>query len=336
MDSARAHDSENPGGRTGSDPPAIALWGASRSLGYLEAAVRQSELPIRACGGPDETVRRAMESTIGAPVFDDPRVGPIDSHAECVFAADARFDPLPHLKAGRLVGMIEPAAPVMVDRNTPVMLGEFIRSPGFMAVEQILESFGPIASVHVTSQCGSGQGTLFARLYDAMRVLEHLCGGVEMVDAMLVGPNAAQSNEPAHAHVDAIPDDLPDLTGHIGVLVRHAPRALATISASDQGCWHRAVHLNGPGGTLQVDEAGVAWTDPSGAQVESHAGLTGSFEHACSQLGSEFRDLVSTPRRLPAAELSKEAYSACEAVRLSCRTRAPESTDLIRHVLDRT
>ena len=216
------------------------------------------------------------------------------------------------------------------------MLGEFIRTPGFLAAEQVLESFGPIASVQVISRCGPGQGTLFARLYDAMRVLERLCSGFEMVDAMLVGPNAAQSSEPVHAHVDAIPEFLADLSGHLGVLVRHAPRAVATISATDQASWQRTVHLLGPGGSLLVDEAGVSWTGPGGQPIETHVPPEAPYTLACTHLAGEIRGLLDQPRRLPAVECSMDAYAACETVRLSCRTRGPESTETIRDVLERT
>ena len=78
------------------------------------------------------------------------------------------------------------------------------------------------------------------------------------------------------------------------------------------------------------------WTDPSGAILESHGVVEDPFGSACGQLAGEIRGLVEMPKHLPEAGLSRDACSVCEAVRLSSRTRGPESTAMIRDVLDRT
>jgi hypothetical protein len=107
------------------------------------------------------------------------------------------------------------------------------------------------------------------------------------------------------------------------------------ISVSDQTSWERSVRLLGVGGVIEVDELGVSWIDPSGRAIETRALLKDPFDHACKQLAGELRDLVATPRRLPTSEPTIRTQAACEAVRLSCRTRAPEWVGKARELIER-
>jgi len=317
-------------------PNTLAIWAASAGHLTLDAAVRCADLDPIAVGSDEEACRRALLAERDVPSFDDPRVGPQEAGAGCLVAADCRFDPAPHLRAGRVVATTEPLGPLPATDPRPPLLGEFVRAPGFRAVEQILESFGPVASVHVECHCAPGQGSLHGRLHDALRVLERLCGDMEMVDAMLVGSNAAQSVEPVHSHVSATPDELIDLTGTIGALVRHIPRSSSTISVSDHSGWRRSVRILGAGGTLECGEVGVNWIDPVGRVIEHQALSEDPFGDACAHLASELGTLLEAPDRLGAAEPVVVTHAACEAVRLSCRTRAPESPEKIRDLLERT
>src|SRR4029453_13117510 len=65
--------------------------------------------------------------------------------------------------------------------NVPLMR----RSPGFRAAAQAIPQFGEPQCVNVFFRSGPGQGTLFARLYDAMDVLLDLCGDIETINAGL-------------------------------------------------------------------------------------------------------------------------------------------------------
>ena len=313
----------------------MAIWGAAQTATYLSEGVRRSGLRVDALGAVDDPTGRLIDADFDGERYDDPRGGPQGREVQYLVAADVHLDPGPHLKAGRVLGTLEPLPRVLDSASQPAQLGEFTRSSGFKAAEQILESFGPIASIQVVSHCGRGQGTLHARLHDAMRMLERLCGALEMVDAMLVGPQAGQSREPVNAHIEAIPESGRDLTGHLGILVRHEPRAVGMISVSDQTCWERSIRLLGVGGTIEIDEAGVSWTDPSGRSIETRPPLEDPFAHACAQLGEELRDLVASPRRLPTSEPTIRTQAACEAVRLSCRTRGPEWVGKARELIER-
>lgn len=314
----------------------VALWAAPRSADFLQGGAEQSGVSFVGAGAREDSTRRRLCEALGASSFDDPRQGPSEDGVTCLLGADPELDPRPHQRVGRTVATIEPLEVRAEGAEHLPILGEFVRSPGFRAVQQILDSFGPIASIHLNSHCGPGQGTLFARLYDGIRTLEALVGRLEMVDGMLVRPNAAQSPEPAHAHTDATPERLTDLTGHLGVLVRHDPRAVASISATDQATWERSVRLLGPGGVIEFDELGLAWTDAAGNPIEVREPLERAFDSACTQLAEEIRLLASGATQLPEVERSEEIFAACEAVRLSCRTRAPESTEKVRELLART
>ena len=326
----------DPDAPAGAEPGSVAFWATPQCGLYLNEAIVRSGISPVAVGSAEEACRRELSAGREAMVYDDPRLGPQEAAATALLSADPGLDPIPHLRAGRCIGTTEPLSPIMQGESRPVLLGEFIRTPGFRAAEQILESFGPIASIHVDCHCAPGQGSLSARLHDAMRVLERLCGDMEMVDAMLIGANAAQSIEPVLSHVSATPDDLADLSGHIGVLVRHNPRSSSTVSATDRSGWRRSVRILGAGGTLEFGEVGVNWTDPVGRVIEHHSPADDLFAEACIHLGEEIRTLVQTPARARFDDSSSIAHAACEAVRLSCRTRAPESLEKIRDLLERT
>ena len=324
------------GAADGQLPSELALWAAPASAEYGVRTARESGIEFCAAGSDDESTSRHLVETLGTTSFDDVRRGPEDVTLRALLAADPSFDYLQQSRAQRSVFTLEPLVPQGGTVALPTMIGSFLGSAGFRAAQQVLPDFGPIASVHVTSQCGSGQGTLASRLHDAILTLQGLLGSPELLDAMLVATNAAQSNEPARSHVEATPERCSDLTGDLGVLVRFQPRAVGTISASDHATWQRTVHVVGGRGTLDIDEAGVMWRDPSGELIERSAPLENAFELACIQAGAELRSHLEGREAAMMRVDPKETFAACEAVRLSCRTRVPESTEKLRELLERT
>jgi hypothetical protein len=316
--------------------PGVVLWSDPSCSNIALHAARASGVAFSAAGSADEATARTLADALGIASFDDVRLGPEGVQVRALFAADQHVDLDSHARAGRSVFSLEPLEPAHAMPEASVVLGSFIGSAGFKAAAQVLPDFGAIASVHVKCHCGAGQGTLTARLHDALLTLQRLLGSPELLDAMLVAPNAAQSQEPARAHVEATPERLSDLAGDLGVLVRFQPRAIGLISASDQVSWRREVQVLGTRGTLDIDEGGVSWRDPEGAIIESHKPIENGFQMACSQVGSELlRHLQGAAEPVERVD-PVLTYAACEAVRLSCRTRAPESVEKLRELLERT
>ena len=64
-------------------------------------------------------------------------------------------------------------------------------SPGYRAAQEVFEQFGPRQCVNVSFRSGPGEGSLFARLFDAIDLLEVLCGDVEMMET-------ARRYQPSH------------------------------------------------------------------------------------------------------------------------------------------
>ena len=190
--------------------------------------------------------------------------------------------------------------------------------------------------MHVTCHGSSGQGSLYARLFDAVSTVLTILGDPDMIDAMLIPPVHPAVAEGARPLTEALPEGLSQLGGDLGALIRCQPRGLATISASDQASWERSVRVLGSSGTVQIDQMGVAWTDPSGRVIEDQPRERDGFQNACRQVAEELDQWVAAQLD-PVREVDPGlAIATCEATRLSCRTREPESTQKVRELLNRT
>ena len=312
------------------------IWACRQSLEYAAGVLDCLETPVRSAGGPDLSESEFPGQSDRTQFIDDLRTGPARSGAAAVILADRRFDPTMSIQGEPRLCSLEPLERPMGVNQTVIQIGAFIRSAGFKAAQQILDDFGPITSLHITAHSGAGQGSLYSRLYDAVTTVLAVLGGPDMIDAMLVGPVSAGTPEGARPHGDQLPEGLSQLTGDLGALIRCQPRGLATISASDQACWDRSVRVLGPSGTVYIDQVGVSWTDPSGRVIEEQPRERDRFQNACRQAAAEIDHWwsgQSDPLREPDAGL---AIATCEATRLSCRTREPESTEKVRELLART
>ena len=79
-------------------------------------------------------------------------------------------------------------------------------------------------------RCGLGQGTLFSRLFDAMDLLQSICGPIESINASLSGP------------LERVPEDLHALHGHMTINLRFKPNRCACIALSNHaGNWFRGL-----------------------------------------------------------------------------------------------
>ena len=194
-------------------------------------------------------------------------------------------------------------------------------SPGYRAAAEAIEQLGQRHCVNVSLRSGPGEGTLLARLLDAMDVVEALCGMPQTIDAALAGP------------LQGIPDSAADLRGHLTANMRFLENLCACIAVSDSaGCWFRGVTILGEGGSVRITDAGFDWIAPDGRVVESH-------EQAMMPpgrlVGMEIKRMIeradSTEPPLDHARL----LGLCEAARLSCRTGEAEEPAKVLEVLSR-
>jgi len=328
-------DEEHVASAPRADATDIGLWGSLHGLELLVGIGRETTANVRFVGSSDPAVAKRLGECFDLDPADDLRNGLPSSDDFTLVVADPEFDPS-SLQGSRSLINLEPPSLVSSDGMMPAMLGSFTLAPGFRSLEEVLQDFGPISSVHFTGHCTEGQGTLHSRLHDAFCVINALLGTPEMIDGMLVGPTDIQSNQPGRHHADNVSDDLAGITGYLGALVRCLPRATATISVSDQLDWQRCLRIMGPSGILDVMENTISWRKSDGILVDDGETLANPFAFHCSNLSSQIRDSVNGSRPTMQQEELDSVMACCEAARLSCRTRAPESPDKVRDLLSRT
>jgi hypothetical protein len=205
---------------------------------------------------------------------------------------------------------------------TPPFVPLMRRSPGYRAAREVFEQFGPRRSVSISVGCGPGEGTLFARLFDAMDLVEALCGPAERLDAALWRP------------VPGVPETLPGLHGHLTVNVRFSDNRCAAASASDcAGRWVRQVTVLGDGGSLRIEDRGFEWISPEGQTVDSHQERKALTPGALVALQAK-RLLESADAGDPPPDNAR-LLALCEAARLSARTGDGEAPHRVLEMLKR-
>lgn len=166
--------------------------------------------------------------------------------------------------AGVVLG---PGAPVLLDEPEPRVRGRAFDAGGGWArvvpllrhgramrdAADLFEHLGPVRSAVFEGWGGAGQGSLGARLFDAMDTLVWLMGAPEQVDAAYIWPVRTR---PVHATTG---ETLRGLQGDLTANLRFADGRAASVALSDcAGRWGRSVTLIGEGGRLRVfDDAGT-------------------------------------------------------------------------------
>ena len=196
------------------------------------------------------------------------------------------------------------------------------RSPGYRAAAQTIPQFGEAQCVNVFFRSGPGQGTLFARLYDAMDVLLDLCGEIETINAGLAGPLAN------------VPDNLHGLRGHMSGNLRFKPNRCACVALSDgAGTWFRGVTVLGEGGCLRISDAGFEWIGPDGRVLDQHQSEKANILPG-ELIGMQIRRLQEG---LDSGEQPDNIslMSMCESARLSCLTGQDEAPAKLAEMMSR-
>ena len=197
------------------------------------------------------------------------------------------------------------------------------RSAGFRAARDALETFGQIRSVAIDLRCRPGQGSLWARLFDAMDLVETLLGAPAEVHASLAAPG------------DRLPDTHATFHGHLTANLRFEAQRSACLALSDEAPgWHRGAVILGEGGCLRVDDATVRWTDPGGSSVEAGTDEAPSPPRTPGVLIGE--EILRLGRDLDASEPPHDhaaLLARCEASRLSCLTGQAESPGRVLDML---
>ena len=301
----------------------IAVWADADQEPLLRDVAAHEHLKLVAVGsdGSDDAAR--LSTALPAPRVENIRKAALLDDLDILWlAAPTTIDPAtiklirerplrvlsshPHpASLGELPAQAEDIAAI---RFTPPMR----RSEGFRAASDILPDFGIARCVNITMRSGVGQGNLLARLYDAVDVIESLCGQPEAIDAALVSP------------MPGVAESLADLHGHMTINMRFSENRCACVAVSDQaGTWFRGVTVLGDNGCLRISDDGFEWIAADGRQLESHQSAQPA---TLATLITDY--MLRLLGRLDTNDAPPDApklLAICEAARLSCRTGEGES-----------
>lgn len=201
------------------------------------------------------------------------------------------------------------------------------RSRGFRAAAEVIESIGSPRTLTISQRSGAGQGSLFARLFDAMELVFSILGEPEAIDAANAGPVSASG-----VHL-APGESLRDLRGDMTANVRFGGARSASVSLSDSaGRWLRGATLVAQGGCLRMDDKSFEVIAPDGKTVDRSRSRVSSGSQddpgAAAAIAEQVAQLLD-PRAARLAPLAGAGHAAvlamCEAALLSARTGQPES-----------
>ena len=80
----------------------------------------------------------------------------------------------------------------------------------------------------------------------------------------------------------------------------------------------------------------ITWCRPDGTMLDVGEALSDPFAFHCASLATQILDSMKGSQNTVQPEQIESIMACCEAARLSCRTRAPESPDKVRDLLGRT
>jgi len=127
--------------------------------------------------------------------------------------------------SGSMDTLVDEAGKTPAAKFIPLMR----RSASYGEAQDDIEQFGQPISAHCTMTCSSVEGTLWARLFDAMDFIHGLFGPPEVVQAFL--------------HSNKVPDEPSDLRGHMTVNLQFQHSRVATLLLSDQASWKRELQV---------------------------------------------------------------------------------------------
>ena len=325
-------------------------WLRPDQAALARAVQDQTRLAFAAAGAPDAAQRSAVAGELDAEPLDDLRATVASTEAGVIVLLDpGRFgaseeDRTALLEArarGVVVVSLEPIPAAALDlaggwtaSHNGVRAVDCVRpvplvrqSASLRASAEVREQFGQPRVFSIECLCTPAEGSLGARLFDAMDLVNMLVGEPELVDASYAGPEAVGG---LHALPGAT---LRDLRGELTAHLRFADGRSGTVLASSRSAgWERRITLLGEGGRLRLTEPVFVWHNPEGEQVDTYAA---DRAHAADPAASAIAHAVTNA--LDASAQAPVDYAAALAVAqaalLSARTGQSESPATIRRLI---
>jgi len=162
------------------------------------------------------------------------------------------------------------------------------RSCGFGEASDDIEQFGQPSAIHCTMLCSKSEGSLGARLFDAMDYIDNLLGTPEGIHAFHIGTH--------------IPDEASELQGQMTVNMQFQHQRCATLLLSDQAEWKRETQMIGINHTIIVGDGDTSFATLIADGIAS------------ATIPEGMQTVADAPRIL----------ALCESARLSCLTGSIE------------
>jgi predicted dehydrogenase len=207
------------------------------------------------------------------------------------------------------------------EAGTACFVPRFVRSAGWVAAAQLVEQLQPVRSVHVELRSGESEGTVFARLFDAMDVVIGVAGGIDSVSARFIGTVAGKTSSIA-------PEILPGMSGTLGLVAQCGETCIASGNVSnDAASWSRRVTVIGESGCLHVTDWGYQWSDARDSERGMEESNVSEAVSTGEMMANEILRVLGreTASDVPSPPDFEGLLGACEAARLSARTGQAES-----------
>lgn len=207
------------------------------------------------------------------------------------------------------------------DRPIPVRLAPLLRdAPEFAQARDAVQVVAPVRSVLVSISGGPGEGSLGARLVDAVAALDAVLGEPESVDACVSSPGVG-----AGVHV-APASSVRGLKGDLAASLRYSS-ASASVWLSDRaGPWRREVRIVGERGGVVLCDGQVRVFTPGGEAMDAdgNAPAATAGESLVAAVARSIRAAIER-RALSEAVDWVSVLATAEAAVLSARTGQNES-----------
>jgi len=209
------------------------------------------------------------------------------------------------------------AADVPTDHH-PVFVPQFRATAVFADIVDAIADLGPVRSLAFAARATPADGSLAARLLDAMHVVHALLGPPETIDA-------------AHVPADpltppgATPQALRSLQGDLGANLRFSGRRAATIAISNNaGPWFRGLTILCERGTIRATEHGLQRFTPDGAVIDTSPPRGPAPDAALHALASAIDRALDHRIPAPPPPDLPSVLAMCHAALLSARTSQAE------------
>lgn len=244
--------------------------------------------------------------------------------------AVASIEPVP-ATLNDLAAGIDPNAP-----GAPAQLPLLVRSRAFAEAAEALHLIGTLRTVFISMRTPAGEGSLAARLTDAMSAVRALLGEPDSIDCAVIPPGSAAGLYPAPA------ETLRRLRGDLSANLRFSgstgPRA-ASIALSDRaGRWFRGVTMLADQGCIRLTDDGIEVIGPAGGPIDqpsSPALRPSAAQSAPLTSGAPIiaqalrRHLERAKAPAPEPIDMPSVLAMCEAALLSARTSQNESPEMM-------